>query len=281
MERTVTLATTEYGPASGTAALLAVHGITANGRSWETVAAHVPERRIIAPDLRGRGRSNGLAGPYGLRRHAADLAELLDADGGGPRAVLGHSMGAFVVVMLAASRPDLVDRLVLVDGGFPLDLPPGVASSAELNPAVLLGPAAKRLELEFADSDAYLDFWRAHPAFAHDWSPAFETYALYDLEGEPPHLHSSVVAAAMMEDAVEQFGPDWYLDGLRGLRMPVTALRAPRGLLDAEPVYAPGALETFRGLVPQLEVVEVDDVNHYTILFADRGAAAVAEAASR
>ena len=283
MERAVTaadpaLAVTVFGPDSDRRAALAIHGITANGRCWDTVAALLPERRILAPDLRGRARSNALPGPYGLRRHASDLAALLDADGAGARPVIGHSMGAFVAVALAAARPDLVDRLVLVDGGFPLPLPPGATSAADLDIAALLGPAAQRLSMEFADEDAYLDFWRIHPAFARDWSPAVETYARHDLDGVAPRLRSSTAAAAMLQDGAELYGQDWYLDALRGLRMPVAVLRAPRGLLDADPLYAPGALEAFRTLVPQLQVVEVDDVNHYTILFAERGAARVAAA---
>lgn len=269
------LATTIYGRRPEAPAMLAVHGITANGRSWGAVASRMDGRVLLAPDLRGRGRSNRMPTPYGLRTHAADLAALLDADGGGARIVLGHSMGAFTVVMLAALRPDLVERLVLVDGGFPLALPPGVAAIDDVDVAALLGPAAQRLEREFADVAAYLDFWRQHPAFLHDWSPAVEDYARYDLDGARP----SAVAAAMLEDGAELYGPDWYLDALRSLRMPVTVLRAPRGLTDAEPLYAPATLEGFRSLVPQLDVVEVADVNHYTILFADRGAARVAAAA--
>lgn len=275
-----TLALTTCGPTGDPAAILAVHGITANGRSWDTVARHLPHRRILAPDLRGRGRSNALAAPFGLRRHAQDLAGLLDADGGGARTVIGHSMGGFVTVALAALRPDLVERLVLVDGGLPLALPAEASSAADLDIAALLGPAAARLSMEFADDDAYLAFWRQHPAFADDWSLAVEEYARYDLEGEPPHRRPSTIAAAMLADGAELYGPDWYLEALRGLRMPVTVLRAPRGLTDADPLYAPGALEGFRALVPSLEIVEVDDVNHYTILFADRGAARVADAAS-
>jgi lipase len=278
------LAVTRYGPTdsagagAGAGALLAIHGITANGRCWSTVAGVLPARRILAPDLRGRARSNALPGPHGLRRHAADLATLLDADGGGARTVIGHSMGAFAAVALATARPDLVARLVLVDGGFPLGLPPGAASADDLDIAALLGPAAHRLSLEFPDEEAYLGFWRAHPAFTRDWSPAVEEYARYDLDGSAPHLRASTVAAAMIQDGAELYGADWYLDALRGLRMPVTVLRAPRGLTDADPLYAPGALEGFRALVPHLEIVEVDDVNHYTILFAERGAIRVAEA---
>ncbi|MBS1675621.1 MAG: alpha/beta fold hydrolase [Actinobacteria bacterium] len=274
------LAVTVFGPESDRDAVLAIHGITANGRSWDTLAGLLPGRRILAPDLRGRARSNALPPPYGLRRHAEDLAALLDADGGGARTVIGHSMGAFVAVALAAARPDLVRRLVLVDGGFPLAVPPGVRAE-DLDIAALLGPAAQRLSMEFADEDAYLDFWHEHPALGRDWSPAVEAYVLHDLDGSAPHLRSSTVAAAMLQDGAELYGPAWHLDALRGLRMPVTVLRAPRGLLDADPLYAPGALEAFRVLVPQLEVVEVADVNHYTIVFAERGASLVAAAVSR
>lgn len=269
------LAVTAYGPASERLGLLAVHGITANGRSWGAVAGQLPGHRMLAPDLRGRGRSNRMPAPYGLRTHAADLAGLLDADGGGARTVLGHSMGAFAAVALAALRPDLVGRLVLVDGGFPLALPAGAASLDDLDIAEVLGPAVARLERDFADVDSYLDFWRRHPAFARDWSPAVEEFARYDLDG----ARASARAAAVREDGAELYGPRWYLDALHSLRMPVTVLRAPRGLTDAEPLYAQGALERFRELVPQLEIIEVDDVNHYTIVFAERGAAAVAAAA--
>lgn len=270
------LALTAYGPADDAAAILAVHGITANGRSWAEVAAQLPDRRILAPDLRGRGRSNRLPAPYGLRTHAADLAALLDADGGGARTVLGHSMGAFVVVVLAARRPDLVGRLVLVDGGLPLGLPAGTLSTEELDIAELLGPAAERLGMRFDDAEEYLDFWRRHPAFAHDWSDAVEEYARYDLDG----TRASTITDAMLADGAELYGPDWYVEALRGLRMPVTVLRAPRGLTDADPLYAPGVMDGFRALLPQLDIVEVEDVNHYTILFAERGASRVAAAAA-
>ena len=58
--------------------VLAVHGITASHRAWVSVAARLPGARIIAPDLRGRGRSNQLPGPFGITGHADDLARVLD-----------------------------------------------------------------------------------------------------------------------------------------------------------------------------------------------------------
>ena len=66
-----------------------------------------------------------------------------------------------------------VSRLVLVDGGLPLDVPVGVDTDALV--AGILGPTAARLSMRFADAGEYLDFWRAHPAFGSDWTPELES----------------------------------------------------------------------------------------------------------
>ena len=58
-----------------------MHGITASHRAWPAVVAALPGVRVVAPDLRGRGRSNSLPGPYGMGAHADDLAAVLDALG--------------------------------------------------------------------------------------------------------------------------------------------------------------------------------------------------------
>ena len=97
----------------------AIHGITANHRCWPLLADHLPGVRIIAPDLRGRGRSRDLGGPYGLEQHARDLVAVLDHLELESVAVVAHSMGAFVAVLLAARFPDRVSSLTLVDGGPP------------------------------------------------------------------------------------------------------------------------------------------------------------------
>src|SRR5687767_8810271 len=84
------------GPPVGTdgvPVVLLVHGITGSHRSWTPVARHLADAvTVLAPDLRGRGGSAGLAGPYGMAAHADDLAAVLDHVGC-PRAVVaGHSM---------------------------------------------------------------------------------------------------------------------------------------------------------------------------------------------
>ena len=54
---------------TGKRVAVAVHGITASGMSWQAVARHMPsDWTLVAPDLRGRGHSRDLPGPYGLDR---------------------------------------------------------------------------------------------------------------------------------------------------------------------------------------------------------------------
>lgn len=266
----------EWGPEDGPT-VLAVHGITASLAGWSLLAAGLPEVRVVAPDLRGRGRSNHLPAPYGMDRHAADLEQLLDALGLDRVVVVGHSMGAFVGVRLAGRVAGRVAGLVLVDGG--IALPPMPAPTPGARPEDVLGPAAQRLTMTFPDRAAYHDFWRAHPALADAWGPAVEAYVDHDLEGEPPDLRPSTRVEALATDIQQLAGGPGHDAGLASLRergTPVTFLRAPRGLMD-EPraLYPPEAAAGLAAQLPQLRAVEVEDVNHYTVLLTGRGAAAV------
>ncbi|MET4095608.1 alpha/beta hydrolase [Arthrobacter sp. UYCu712] len=113
-----TLHTAIWGPEDPhVPTILAVHGVTASHKAWPYLAEAMPGVRIIAPDLRGRGRSNALPAPYGMPSHAEDLAAVLAALAAGPVVVVGHSMGAFAAVVLANLFPERVRSLVLVDGG--------------------------------------------------------------------------------------------------------------------------------------------------------------------
>jgi lipase len=109
-----------YGP-SGPAGILAIHGLTGHGRRWEALAnRHLSEFSTAAPDLLGHGRSSWDA-PWTIEANVAALAALLDADSGGPVTVVGHSFGGAIALALAATRPDLVAALVLLDPAVGLD----------------------------------------------------------------------------------------------------------------------------------------------------------------
>ncbi|MGN6446263.1 alpha/beta hydrolase [Amnibacterium sp.] len=269
----------EYGPEDGPV-VLAIHGITASSRTWPALARLVPEARIVAPDLRGRARSAGLPGPFGLRQHAIDLRRVLDDLAQAEVVVVGHSMGAYVALLLAAREPERVREVVLIDGGLPLAVPPGVDLDAllALPPEALLGPAWTRLTRTFASREDYARFWQAHPAFAGAWNDDVAAYADYDLDPVEGASRPSANPEAVAADQKELFGHDWYLAALRTVRQPATVLRSPLGL-QAEPpgLYAPGVLQTWTSDVPQLDVVEVPDVNHHTIVMGRPGADRVAD----
>lgn len=266
-----------WRPDAGTPApvVLAVHGVTASHRSWNTVAAAAPDLDILAPDLRGRGRSSSLPGPAGLHQHADDLARLLDRAGLDRVVVAGHSMGALASVVFADDHPDRVERLVLVDGGLPLHPLPGKTAVETME--VTLGPALTRLTTVFPTRSSYLDFWRQHPAFARGVDASMADYFGYDLVAVDGGFASSVVADLVRDDVVSQLSPDVLPPALERLRVPAVLLRAPRGLLDQpEALYPREEAQSFEERLPLLRVVEVDDVNHYTILFDVEAAAVVA-----
>jgi lipase len=254
--------------------VVAAHGITASHLAWAMVAAAIPQVRLIAPDLRGRGRSAGLPGPSGMARHAADLQAVIQALEL-PRAILvGHSMGGFVAVVTAHLYPDLFSEVLLVDGGLPLAVPAGISKDDLLQ--ATLGPAAQRLAMTFKDRRTYLEFWKGHPAFASDWSQAVVDYANYDLTGTEPELRPSASIEAVKEDSMELYGGESVLAALAGMRQPVTLLTAPRGLLNQSPgLYSPSEIERWKAELPAVRIREVPDVNHYTIVMSAAGAGAV------
>lgn len=264
-----------WGDGGGDGVVLGLHGITASSISLAPLARVLPAKSVVAPDLRGRGGSASLPGPYGMEVHAEDCAAVIGAVGGAPVVVVGESMGAFVAVHLAASHPDLVRAVVLVDGGLPLPLPDGLDPDAILD--ALLGPAVERLRLEFASVDAYFDYWRAHPALGSTWSAEVEAYLAYDLTGEPPHLRSSVSEVAVRADGADTIVHAGRLaEALEHLRCPVHLLRAARNLVDAEPPLLPdSAVEPWRHVLASDTVVP--DTNHYSIMFGEAGARAVAD----
>ena len=131
--------------------LVLLHGVGANRAVWRRVTPALAEdRRVIAPDLPGFGESAPVADGFELETTAAALAEWLAESAGEPFDLVGNSLGGAVAVHLAASRPDLVRRLVLAaPAGFaPRGWPLRVAAGVLTDPAVTVrrvvgAPAAR------------------------------------------------------------------------------------------------------------------------------------------
>ena len=98
--------------------VLALHGWLDNAASFVPLADHLPGRHIVALDFPGHGHSAHR--PPGMVYHfvdyVADVAHAVKSLGWRQLTLLGHSLGANVAMVFAATCPELVDRLVLIDG---------------------------------------------------------------------------------------------------------------------------------------------------------------------
>ncbi len=99
---------------SGPAVCL-LHGLFGRAQNLAGLARRLaPRFRVISMDLRNHGASPHAAG-MGYAAMAGDVGETLGALGVGRYAVVGHSMGGKVAMMLALTAPEVVDRVVVAD----------------------------------------------------------------------------------------------------------------------------------------------------------------------
>jgi len=250
----------------GAPVVVAVHGITANALAWAGLARLLAGRvSLYAPDLRGRAASRDLPGPWGLGRHAEDVAALIRHLDAGPVRLVGHSMGAWVSAVAAARHPGLLADLVLVDGAVTFPLPEGVREEDAL--AAVLGPALARLSMTFESREAYRAFWQAHPAFA-DWNDELDAYTQRDLVGEAPELVSSCVHEAITTDGAQVLLDAEAAGAIHRLTVPTRFLYAERGLLnEPQALYDEGRLTAAKVTVP---TELVPGTSHYSIIQTDR-----------
>jgi len=98
--------------------LIFVHGGMDHARSWDRIVnAFKDDFHILAPDLRGHGDSSWAPGAmYSIAEYLLDLSALLDIAGKFPVNLVGHSLGAAIVLQYAGIYPDRVKKLVAVEG---------------------------------------------------------------------------------------------------------------------------------------------------------------------
>lgn len=121
----------------GRPAIVFLHGGALTARTWDLVCLALrSDFHCVALDQRGHGDSEWSPGlDYSLETHVADVQAFVDTLDLGSVVLVGHSLGAFVGIALAAQQAQLVRALVLVDAG------PGVsAAMTERVSEFILGP---------------------------------------------------------------------------------------------------------------------------------------------
>jgi 3-oxoadipate enol-lactonase len=99
-----------HGPA-----VVLLHGLAASADlNWSEAVPYLrPRYRVVAPDLRGHGRTRACSNPFTLEDAADDVAALAEALALGPFIAVGYSMGGAIAQLLVRRHPHLVTALVL------------------------------------------------------------------------------------------------------------------------------------------------------------------------
>ncbi|MCA1842192.1 MAG: alpha/beta hydrolase [Actinobacteria bacterium] len=141
VEPGVRLHITDTGPAAGAdRPVVLLPGLGLDHESWDGSAAALAGRhRVVCIDLRGTGRSDAPTddGAYSLARLAGDVTTVLDRLDLADVALVGHSFGGQIALLVAATNPDRLSRIALVASN-------GVRGSR--SEAFPFGPAAGPLE---------------------------------------------------------------------------------------------------------------------------------------
>jgi esterase len=143
-----------FGAAGSPVVIL--HGLLGSARNWTGIAKELARtHRVFALDLRNHGRSPW-AETMSFDEMAGDVAAFIDAHGLSPARLIGHSLGGKVAMRLALTRPDPIERLVVVDVApvaYRHSFAPFVEAMREVDLAAVQRRADADLQLEGAIGD--------------------------------------------------------------------------------------------------------------------------------
>lgn len=215
--------------------VLCLHGVMGHGGRFRRLAEErLTHFRVLAPDLRGHGRS-GWEPPWTIAQHVEDLRETLEAAGVERTTVIGHSFGGRLTLELTAVG--LAERIVLLD---PVVWVP---------PPIMLERAERaRNDRSFANEDEA----RGERAELSPLAPRelideeFQEHLVEDEDGRLRFRYSQAAVVAALGE-LSQRPPDWEL-----LQVPTLLVVGA----DTD-VTVPAVVEALRTELAGLEVVTV------------------------
>jgi len=240
--------------------VLCIHGLTANSRCWDTLAATLtPKYRLMAMDLRGRGLSDKPPSGYSIAQHAKDVRAILDDLGIDKIAIMGHSLGAIIAMYFGATYPERADRLILIDAG-------GKVSQEQMEKFFAgIKPSLDRLGQVFPSFEAYVAPLKQVP-FNQSWSAALDTYFRYEIEEVAGGVRSRIRPENIQEEILNNAALD-VAPLYPKITAPVLLLRATEGLLAKDDYLLPkDAADRMVREIPNAMCVDLEGTNHYTIV---------------
>ncbi|MEC5185779.1 pimeloyl-ACP methyl ester carboxylesterase [Cryobacterium sp. MP_3.1] len=94
-----------------------LHGLAGSSTEMAATAAALGDHRVVTVDARGHGRSTRFPDDVSRAAHVADVVFVIESVLGSPVSLVGQSLGGHTALLVASARPDLVERLVLLEAG--------------------------------------------------------------------------------------------------------------------------------------------------------------------
>jgi pimeloyl-ACP methyl ester carboxylesterase len=257
----VELSARDYAPAAGPARLpiVCLHGLTRNSRDFDGIAPAMAAagRRVLALDVRGRGRSARDPNPskYNPAVYAGDVAALMSEAGLARGIFLGTSMGGLITMTLATLRPDLIAGAILNDIG------PEIATEGLTRIGGYVGAAEPAASWAEAAQRARAVNGLALPNLSDaDWMTFARRTWREETPGEivPDYDPAIAQAFAGAPAGSTQSSPDlWPLFMALAVNRPLLLIRGAQSDL-----LAAGTAGRMQALAPQMRRVDIEGVGH-------------------
>lgn len=263
----ITLACRAAGPA-GAPHVVLLHGFPEAAFIWDAVMQRLaPRLRCIAPDLRGYGRSSAPAGvqAYRAKHLVEDIAALITAQGAPIDLLVGHDWGGALAWVLAAQRPELIKRLLIINAPHPAlflrelrDSPAQQAASAYMNFLCRPDAAALLAENDFARLWPFFTNMGGQSWLTEDVREQYRGAWRQGLEGPLNYYRASPLRPPQgATDAIHTLAlaPDAVT-----VRVPTTVLWG-----EADDALPPSLLDGLAAFVPRLEVRRLPGASHWLV----------------
>ncbi|HME10706.1 MAG TPA: alpha/beta hydrolase [Bryobacteraceae bacterium] len=201
-------------------AILLCHATGFHARCWDQVVAQLGDRRAIAVDMRGHGRSSKPAPPYAWKHFGQDIAGLTRELNLKGAVGVGHSMGGHSIARAAALNPHAFSRLTLID---PVIRP----RENYIGPWVGSGFVAKRRN-QWSSPEEMYDRFRDRAPFLY-WNPAvlhdYCQYGLLPMENGgfqlacPPEIEANIYENSTVPSSM-------IYDEMAAIDIPVRVVRS-------------------------------------------------------
>jgi pimeloyl-ACP methyl ester carboxylesterase len=245
---------------------LLVHATGFHARCWDQTILHLPDRHIIAVEMRGHGRSDN-TGPITWEAMSTDLACFVEALDLRDLVAAGHSMGGYCLTHAAALMPERFQRLVLIDPVImePVSYQGDANQQANFLDAAGRHPVAKRRN-QFDSVAAMVANFTGRGSFAVWQDAVLQDYCQYGLLPSPAGDGFVLACPPEVEAAIYMGSGSTDIYGeLSRVVMPVTVLRAfrqdgPRTEMNfsLSPTY-PG----LAALLPDAQDVYLPELTHF------------------